>query len=414
MTYRSAGEDGLDRGSGRNQTLTKCRPAPFVDAAASSSGGKSREVLANALLSGQTEITRRIREAVQGEIPFYRVISGQTLDVEIAVELGPLLHCAGSERALTDRESADLAALAEQRVRQGAPVDEVLRAYRIGIQTVVACAREVGQHRGIAEAQVLEFVQSLLASSDLAMVTATRAHLRAERALPHGSDESRTDFVRGVLLGTVSDAELRIRAEMYGLDPIADYVAVRARLRENGARCQFERALGLRDPARDRSGMVAIVDGDAAGFLSAPPPKCVDTLVGFGPPRPLERLVESYRAAARALVTAEACGFEGAHDIASLGLRAAIASDGEVGELVRRRYLEPLAGASSEAELIATLRTYLACGMHVERTATRLFVHQNTVRYRIARFEELTGKDLSDIEVLFEVWWALEASAMRL
>jgi PucR C-terminal helix-turn-helix domain len=414
MTYRSAGGDGLDRGSGRNQTLPKRRPAPFVDATASSSGGKSREVLANALLGEQREIARRIREAVQGEIPFYRVISGQTLDVEIAVELGPLLHSAGGERALTDRESADLAALAEQRVRQGAPVDEVLRAYRIGIQTVVACAREVGQHRGIAEAQVLEFVQSLLASSDVAMVTVTRAHLRAERALPHGSDESQTDFVRGVLLGTISDAELRIQAEMYGLDPTADYVAVRARLGENGARCQFERALGLRDPATDRSGMVAIVDGDAAGFLSGPPPKCVDTVVGFGPPRPLERLVESYRSAARALVTAEACGFEGVYDIASLGLRPAIASDGEVGELVRRRYLEPLAAASSEAELIATLRTYLACGMHVERTATRLFVHQNTVRYRIARFEELTGKDLSDIEVLFEVWWALEASAMRL
>ncbi|WP_038863553.1 helix-turn-helix domain-containing protein, partial [Mycobacterium avium] len=68
----------------------------------------------------------------------------------------------------------------------------------------------------------------------------------------------------------------------------------------------------------------------------------------------------------------------------------------------------------SSRELIATVRTYLACGMHVERTATRLFVHQNTVRYRLARFEELTGASLRDTEVVTEVWWVLELAAMRL
>ncbi|WP_198528225.1 helix-turn-helix domain-containing protein, partial [Mycobacteroides abscessus] len=56
----------------------------------------------------------------------------------------------------------------------------------------------------------------------------------------------------------------------------------------------------------------------------------------------------------------------------------------------------------------------LTITLHVERTATKLFVHQNTVRYRIARFEELTGTSLGDTEVLLEVWWALELSAMHL
>jgi DNA-binding PucR family transcriptional regulator len=68
----------------------------------------------------------------------------------------------------------------------------------------------------------------------------------------------------------------------------------------------------------------------------------------------------------------------------------------------------------SARELITTLRAYLACGMHVEHTATRLFVHQNTVRYRLARFEQLTGTSLRETQVLFEVWWAVELAAMRL
>jgi DNA-binding PucR family transcriptional regulator len=99
----------------------------------------------------------------------------------------------------------------------------------------------------------------------------------------------------------------------------------------------------------------------------------------------------------------------GVHDVPSLGLRAAVAADADVGDALRARYLEPLAG-----ELAETLRAYLACEMHVERTAERLFVHQNTVRYRLARFEELTGANLRDPKVAFEVWWALEREAMRL
>jgi DNA-binding PucR family transcriptional regulator len=104
----------------------------------------------------------------------------------------------------------------------------------------------------------------------------------------------------------------------------------------------------------------------------------------------------------------------GVHDVPSLGLRAAVAADADVGDALCARYLEPLAGGSSAGELRATLRAYLACGMHVERTAERLFVHQNTVRYRLARFEELTGASLREPEVAFEVWWALERAAMRL
>jgi DNA-binding PucR family transcriptional regulator len=61
--------------------------------------------------------------------------------------------------------------------------------------------------------------------------------------------------------------------------------------------------------------------------------------------------------------------------------------------------------------LIASLRAYFECGMHFERAAARLFVHQNTLRYRIGRFEAITGASLREPTVAFEVWWALERYA---
>jgi len=59
------------------------------------------------------------------------------------------------------------------------------------------------------------------------------------------------------------------------------------------------------------------------------------------------------------------------------------------------------------------LRAYFECGLHVERAAERLFVHPNTMRYRLARFEELTGAGLRDPVVAYEVWSALERASLH-
>lgn len=49
-----------------------------------------------------------------------------------------------------------------------------------------------------------------------------------------------------------------------------------------------------------------------------------------------------------------------------------------------------------DTAVVATVRAVLAHGGDVGRTAAALGVHRNTIRYRIGRFEELTGLDLSD------------------
>lgn len=377
------------------------------------------EVLLDTLLGEREDLAGRIRAAILNRIPAYLAIPREVLDVEVWFEVERILRFACAEcPTLSEREHAQLAELGAARAREGVPVDDMLRASRIGVELAIGAVRDAGERLGIDDGPVLTFVQSMLAWSDVAMAATANAHRRAGLALVIGEEERRAAFVRGMLLGTVPGAALRIHTEVYGLDPVGEYVAVRARLGDEVDQHNLEQALGFQrpvsDPAQIRRGLCAVVDGDLAGFLVEPPPRQVDGIVGVGPPRPLDRLAESYRLAARALVTAETCNLQGAYDMASLGLRAAVAMDTEVGGLLRKRYLEPLEAGGSACELIATLRAYLACGMHVERTATKLFVHQNTVRYRIARFEELTGTSLRETEVVLELWWVLELSTMRL
>jgi hypothetical protein len=373
------------------------------------------DALFDALLGEHAELSRRVREVLQAEMPTYRSLPADALEADVRVEVERVLRSARSGRAaLSEREFAELADVGETRAQQGVPVDDMLRAWRIGVQVVVAYAREVGRRLGIGDDQILEFVESTLAWADVAMVTTAAAHRRAELELALADHERRGAFVRGALFGGLPPAELRIQAEAYSLDPARDYVAVRASPCAGGPTHQIERALGFHEAAQHRRGMSAVVDGDVAGFLHEAPRADVDAIVGVGPARPLERLTESYRLATRALGAARACGLTGVHDVPSLGLRAAVVADEDVGDAFHARYVEPLAGASSPAELMATVRAYLARGMHVERTAEQLFVHQNTVRYRLARFEALTGASLRDPQVGFEVWWALERAAMDL
>ncbi|WP_082966986.1 CdaR family transcriptional regulator [Mycobacterium sp. 852002-51163_SCH5372311] len=378
-------------------------------------GARSGDVLFETMLGEYQELAERIREAMQARLPAYRSISRQTLSAEVGLQVQRVLLSASAGHAeVSGDELAELAEIGEARSRQGIPVDDMLRAWRIGVEVVFGYAREVVQRLAIGDGQILDFMQSVLAWSDVAMVATAKAHRRVEVAQAIAEEERRTAFVRGVLMGTLPVAEVAVHAEVYGLDPAGEYVAVRARLGEDVHQRALERVLGFGDAGQRRRGLCAVVDGDIAGFLSEPPPSNIDGVAGFGPPRSLKHLAESYRLAARALMTVQACNLRGAYDIGSLGVRAAVAMDVDLGELLRRRYLEPLAAGGSATELMATLRAYLACGMHVERTAKRLFVHQNTVRYRLTRFEELTGASLHETEALVGLWWALELSGMRL
>ncbi|BEK97574.1 CdaR family transcriptional regulator [Nocardia seriolae] len=69
---------------------------------------------------------------------------------------------------------------------------------------------------------------------------------------------------------------------------------------------------------------------------------------------------------------------------ALLGDRAAV-------DALNEHLVLPLAAAS--ADLSDTLDAYLDCGGAVETCARQLFVHPNTVRYRLKRIADITGRD---------------------
>jgi DNA-binding PucR family transcriptional regulator len=79
---------------------------------------------------------------------------------------------------------------------------------------------------------------------------------------------------------------------------------------------------------------------------------------------------------------------------------------------LRERLLGPLREYDERrgAELMITLKAFLACDGSWSACASRMYVHVNTVRYRIGRIEALTGRDLSVLADRVDFFLALRGA----
>ncbi|WP_323099189.1 helix-turn-helix domain-containing protein [Intrasporangium sp. YIM S08009] len=86
----------------------------------------------------------------------------------------------------------------------------------------------------------------------------------------------------------------------------------------------------------------------------------------------------------------------------------ALAGDASARRILVERIHRPLRGAQ-QAPLLDTATAYLENGGSLEATARTLFVHPNTVRYRLGRISDATGYDLTTPR---EAWAARVALAL--
>nr|WSW66003.1 PucR family transcriptional regulator ligand-binding domain-containing protein [Streptomyces sp. NBC_00995] len=101
----------------------------------------------------------------------------------------------------------------------------------------------------------------------------------------------------------------------------------------------------------------------------------------------------------------------GHHELASHVLLLPFVPD-DVRRAFTARLLDPLRDYDRRhrAELIPTLEAFLDCDGSWTRCAARLHLHVNTLRYRVGRIEQLTGRDLSRLEDKLDFFLALRIS----
>ena len=296
----------------------------------------------------------------------------------------------------------------ETRGRQGVSVTEMLTAWRLGLENLYGTASRVAPDGPEREGLLREFLELAMTWADFGMLAASEGHRQAELSRAREQQHAQTNLVRRVLSGIAAPAEIRGAVAPLGLEPEALYHAVIALPEPAADFDAIENFLNTDGLVARGNGLLALIDGDACGFVAKLPSAAAPIAFGISEPVALWAMEPAFRRARRALDTALAVGSKGVFELSEFGLQPAVADDADVGAAMVERYINTLLALTGGEVVLMTAERYLANDGNVETTAAELDVHPNTVRHRLARFEEATGRSLRATETLVELWWALE------
>jgi purine catabolism regulator len=131
-----------------------------------------------------------------------------------------------------------------------------------------------------------------------------------------------------------------------------------------------------------------------------------------GPAGAVHRAFHEARCAleATSLVNGDAPEVASHRDLGAFTLLLALQDD-EALRLYSDSLLAPIESTEGEygGELLRSLEAFIEQNGQWERAARELYCHRHTLRYRIRKIEELTGRDLSRAHDRIELWLALRA-----
>jgi hypothetical protein len=316
-------------------------------------------------------------------------------------------------------ESADRAWLTgTERAEKGVPYAAVLEAYRIGARFLW----ELLVERADPEAREV----LLLAAADIWTVSdelagqVTDAYRAALAELARRDNQRRAVVVGALLDGeTVGVPDLWESVGSLNLDPGGDFVVVAAECPAAGTESLpgVERELrrhnltsAWRLEHGHQDGLVVLRFGFGVDELVESLASLASGRVGVSAPFHLLEEAPAGRRQARLAILAATPGSREVLRFDEHPLAVLLASTPERADALVRAVLGPVLDLPSDdrAVTLQTVQAWLDAEGSTSTAAERLYVHRNTVRYRLRRFEELTGCDLAKPVDAAKVHVALE------
>ncbi|MEV4482990.1 helix-turn-helix domain-containing protein [Micromonospora coxensis] len=369
-------------------------------------------------------VAERTVTAITAEVPDYSgTLTGQMRDkIENAVRIAlgtflQLIERAGESDPSTPLNRALEAAyaLGSGEARSGRSMDALLAAYRVGARVAWREVSTTTVRSGLSAEIVAEFAELMFAYIDELSAASVAGH--ADELASAGRVRRRyLERLTQQLLAGEPEELLRRSAERAEWPPprtLTVAVLPRSNLRA---------VLALLSPHTLESGedLPGIELAEESAVLLVPDMhgarrrRLVTVLHGhraaLGPARPWTRVAGSYQRVLRTL----ALGLERPEGGAPLDTEAhlsrlVLSTDPEALTDLREQVLSPLAELppATAQRLAETLRSWLLHQGRRDDVAADLFVHPQTVRYRMGRIRELYGERLNDPATVLDLTLAL-------
>jgi hypothetical protein len=292
--------------------------------------------------------------------------------------------------------------------RSGRTMEALLAAYRIGARVSWRDMSRTAVEEGIDAGQLSRFAELVFAYIDELSAASAAGHTDELESTGRLRQRNLERLARALITGAAPDAVVSA-AERAGWVPPAELIAVL--LPES----QAAHASTLIDadtlqPVEDLPGIpdgraLLLVPSAGSASRAALLRSLRSTSAVVGPSVPWLEAARSHQRAARAVTL----DLPGVVDVDAHLAALVLGADPDTRADLRAQVLAPLADQrpSTAEKLTETLRSWVLNQGRRDAVAAELFVHAQTVRYRVQQLRELYGDRLEDPQFVLEATLAL-------
>lgn len=313
--------------------------------------------------------------------------------------------------SLPDPEELErYAHISRSRFEKGVLVDELIRAFRFSIGIIADRLAQILRERGYPGELGVHAYRLIWQTSDDYTSRLVGEYRRHQLRLDAQNREMKADILNRLQAGTVDEDTLRLVSSRFNLSRDEPVSAFRAKPTDPDT--DVLDVMVHADTALVRGKGFAAIHGDhVIGICAEPISIRGPVAVAYGHRASLVNLPESFASAEAVLSTSWGLR-PGHYTLEDVTWRALVDAQNPLMQHLSTHYWDPLIDRISDPDaLMLTVQAYLDADRSYGRAAAQLHCHPNTVRYRIARFEQLTGTTTNSTEHITSLMWFLEARA---
>ncbi|MED5810957.1 helix-turn-helix domain-containing protein [Mycolicibacterium sp. 050232] len=378
-------------------------------------------LLVKTMVARADELAHAMSEEIRAAVSFYGANAGIVTSEDLRRSC--LSHMSYMLEALVGDHEADVSIAEEAGVRRavaGVPLVAVMSAYRVGFRFLWETSLAEAKKLDVPAEAILSTTSQILIAQETFTQAMTGAYREELTRQVLGKEEERSALVEAILMGRITDTQnLWDAADVLRLPTSGPYVVVAAQVPSIGRTGLPE--IENRLDARDIKSAWRLLPDLQVGIVHVRRPSAHDDLlevlrglasarVGLSPQfRDLSETGDALRFARLAIAGKESDdGLIRVFDDSPLAIAAVAAP--EVMQRISRDMLGRLGGLPADERnvLVSTFEAWLDAGGSTNETAAKTFVHPNTVRHRLHRIEEYTGKSLTRPRDIAELCLAFE------
>lgn len=385
----------------------------------------SLDVLLRTLVVEKDALVVSAVRAVVDELSEYRAVPREELVDSVAGVFDAAIMCLESSAPVDEvlgGEREGVYEVAPRRKVQGVSLASVLRAHRLALSATQRRFVQMAERSGLPFEKRLEAMGVMWEVGEWFMVQAARDYEPALLSDAERRKVEKCDFLTRLVQGALEAVDEERLACRLGLPGELEYQVVLGRgVSPVAWAAEVESAFSgaLASAVADAVegclvGVVPALEGADAGASRAGERQGLrGGVLALGCPVLIGRLAKSLEEARTVLASLES-GSVGCFDARSQGWRLAVACTPWLGDLVEQGLLAPLRESRGGGEaLLMYVWAFLEFGRSYRDAAQALYIHENTLRNKVAKFEQITGRRLNDIDTCIELMWLRHDMALK-